>query len=98
MGVSKNSGTPKTSILIGFSTLNHPFSGTPIFGNTQMGPENSTHKVNRARKILNQHLQGNVFMFFSWQLPPIVLLEATYCDSSSEFHPKTNGSSTQQFD
>ena len=33
MGVSKNSGTPKSSILIGFSILNHPFWGTPIFGN-----------------------------------------------------------------
>ena len=25
---------PKSSILIGFSTINHPFWGTPIFGNT----------------------------------------------------------------
>ena len=25
MGVSKNNGTPKLSILIGFSTINHPF-------------------------------------------------------------------------
>ena len=32
--VSKNSGTPKSSILIGFSIINHPFWGTPIFGNT----------------------------------------------------------------
>ena len=36
MGVSKNRGTPKSSILIGFSIINHPFWGTPIFGNTQM--------------------------------------------------------------
>ena len=36
MGVSKNSGTPKPSILIGFSIINHPFWGTPIFGNTHM--------------------------------------------------------------
>ena len=36
MGVSKNGGTPKSSILIGFSIINHPFWGTPIFGNTQM--------------------------------------------------------------
>ena len=37
MGVSKNSGTPKSSILIGFSIINHPFWGpTPIFGNTNM--------------------------------------------------------------
>ena len=32
MGVSKNNGTPKSSILIGFSIINHPFWGTPIFG------------------------------------------------------------------
>ena len=35
-GVSKNRGTPKSSILIGFSIINHPFWGTPIFGNTQI--------------------------------------------------------------
>ena len=29
MGISKNRGTPKSSILIGFSIINHPFSGTP---------------------------------------------------------------------
>ena len=34
MGVSKNHGTPKSSILIGFSIINHPFWGTPIFGST----------------------------------------------------------------
>ena len=34
MGVSKNSGTPKSSILIGISLINHPFWGTTIFGNT----------------------------------------------------------------
>ena len=33
MGVSKNNGTPKSSILIGFSIINHPFWGTPIIGN-----------------------------------------------------------------
>ena len=31
MGVSKNAGTPKSSILIGFSIINHPFWGTPTF-------------------------------------------------------------------
>ena len=34
MGVSENRGIPKSSILIGFSLINHPFWGTPIFGNT----------------------------------------------------------------
>ena len=33
MGVSKNNGIPKSSIFIGFSIINHPFWGTPIFGN-----------------------------------------------------------------
>ena len=36
MGVSKNRGTPKSSILMGFSIINHPFWGTTIFGNTHM--------------------------------------------------------------
>ena len=36
MSVSKNNGTLKSSLLIGFSIINHPFWGTPIFGNTQM--------------------------------------------------------------
>ena len=39
MGVSKNSGTPKSSILIGFSIINiykPSILGTLIFGNTHM--------------------------------------------------------------
>ena len=31
MGVSKNRGTPKSSILIGFSFINHPFWWFPYF-------------------------------------------------------------------
>ena len=36
MHVSKNRGTPKSSILMGFSVINHPFWGTSIFGNIHM--------------------------------------------------------------
>ena len=36
MGVSKNRGTLKSSIFIGFSIINHPFWDTPIFGNIHM--------------------------------------------------------------
>ena len=36
MDVSENSRTPKSSILIGFSIINHLFWGTPIFGNTHI--------------------------------------------------------------
>ena len=42
MGVSENSGTPKSSTLIGFSILNHPFWGTPILGNIHIVPGSST--------------------------------------------------------
>ena len=39
--------TPKSSILIGCSILNHPFWGTPIFGNTHMFLREATfsHKL-----------------------------------------------------
>ncbi len=38
LDVSTNNGAPKSSILIGFSLINHPFWGpTPIFGNTHFG-------------------------------------------------------------
>ena len=36
MGVSENSGTPKSPILIGFSIINHPFWGTTTLGNTHI--------------------------------------------------------------
>ena len=42
MDVSENSGTPKSSILMGFSIINHPFWGTPIFGNTQIEHQTGT--------------------------------------------------------
>ena len=38
LGVSENSGTPKSSILIGFPIKNHPFWGTSIFGNPHFHP------------------------------------------------------------
>ena len=34
--VSKNSGDPKSSILMAFSIIRHPFWGRPIFGNTHV--------------------------------------------------------------
>ena len=39
LGVSENNGTPKSSMLIGFSIINHPFWGTSIFGNTLLVPQ-----------------------------------------------------------
>ena len=40
MDVSENSGTPKSSILIGIPIINHPFWGTPIFGRSCSEPQN----------------------------------------------------------
>ena len=42
LGVSENSGTPKSSILIGFSIINHPFwvplfLETPLFTSSKKG-------------------------------------------------------------
>ena len=49
MVVSKNRGTPKSSILIGFSIINHPFWGTTIFGNSHIPvvPHKAVAEVSR---------------------------------------------------
>ena len=36
LDVSENRDTPKSYIFIGFSIINHPFWGIPIFGNTHL--------------------------------------------------------------
>ena len=50
MGVSENSGTPKSSNLIGFSIINHPCWGTTIFGNTHI----ALYDQNNSRFYLNE--------------------------------------------
>ena len=49
MGVSKNRGTPKSSILIGFSLINHPFWDTPIFGNTHFPSSQNQKRLEGLR-------------------------------------------------
>ena len=67
MVVSENSGTPKSSILIGFSTINHPFWGTTIFGNTYVSRENLRYissKKSTGRSPAptpHRHLQDELF-------------------------------------
>ena len=51
MGVSKNNGTSKSSILIGFSIVNHPFWGTPFFGNTHIG-EKAQRVVRKSSTVV----------------------------------------------
>ena len=52
MGVSKNRGTPKSSILIGFSLINHPLWGTRIFGHIHIYLYDSM--LHSASRNLNQ--------------------------------------------
>ena len=64
VGVSKNRGTPKSSILIGFSIINHPFWGTPIFGNTHALPRTKTLKrlcLDEKYPIKRKIRKGNQF-------------------------------------
>ena len=60
MGVSENSGTPKSSILIGFSIINHPFWGTPIFGNTHISADPVVPGGARQRSYANCEFLGGV--------------------------------------
>ena len=52
MGVSLNGGTPKSSILLGFSVINHPFWGYPYFWK---------HPI-RGERILKQSKLTNNFV------------------------------------
>ena len=47
LDVSEKNGTPKSSILVGFSIINHPFWGAPIFGNTHL----DDHEIYYTRKF-----------------------------------------------
>ena len=64
MGVFKNNGTPKSSILIWFSTINHPLWGTPIFGNTQFMSNKTEAQMSLALGVstiatLASRIEGN---------------------------------------
>ena len=60
MGVSENSGTPKSSILIGFSIINYLFLGTSIFGNPHINMLNQTW--GESIKVW----MHTVFFFLGW--------------------------------
>ncbi len=54
----KNIGTPKSSILIGFSIINHPFWGPPIFGTSTWYPN-----VSCIYLYLVSYLMSNIDLF-----------------------------------
>ena len=49
--------TPKSSILIGFSLMNHPFWGTTIFGNTHILTASTDFSIETTRPISHQHIR-----------------------------------------
>ena len=57
MDVSENSGTPKSSMLIGLSIINHPFWGTPNSGNTHMNMHVENHDL-QGRKFTSGWIVG----------------------------------------
>ena len=61
MDVSWNSGTPKSSILIGFSIINHAFWGTSIFGNTHVYYISKTAKWGTKKKSIPPVIQFLTF-------------------------------------
>ena len=86
MDVSENSGTPKSSILIGFSIINHPFWGPPIFGNTHILPSTTFNSsffvvildtISRQTHILH-HSPPHFFRRFYWGL--VGFPSITWCD------------------
>ena len=73
-GLSNNSGTPKSSILIGFSIINHPFWGfPPIYGNTHK-KRNHTFSTGNSRIHLLR-IQGVHCHRMTWRSLTVVWLQ-----------------------
>ena len=53
MVVSWNGCTPKSSILVGFSLMNHPFWGTRIYGNP--------HMTNKKNTLLLRYMKQKLY-------------------------------------
>ena len=66
MGVSKNSGIPKSSILIGFSLINHPFWGTTIFGSIHNMRKDFLHEKLGRKDVVARFCIGLDFVAGFW--------------------------------
>ena len=90
MGVSENSGTPKSSILIGFSIINHPFWGTPIFGNTHIDSPTNVYKCigclgeSRVYSLFTTHF---FLIAENSSLQKPVVFDVSGCEDVMIFHP-----------
>ena len=64
MDVSENRGTPKSSILIGVSIINHPFRGTTILGNTHIQPTYITYQTS--------NFPHELYFIHGWKQHPVL--------------------------
>ena len=67
MGVSKNSGTPKSSILVGFSIINHQILGSPYFwkhphSNLHAPSQQKSNKTQHQKYFLNDNIPPNTVL------------------------------------
>ena len=81
MGASEHGGTPKSSISIGISIINHPFWGTPIFGNTHMIFGKFSGRIGEMIQF-DDHILQNIRLNF-W---PFV-----FCDKTAGWSTKSLG-------
>ena len=85
MGVSNNRGTPKSSILIGFSIINHPFWRTSIFGNTHM------FSVRKLRSLFS------LLRMVAWAIfcrSKILNYDTTWCGDDTTSHASVKQTTT----
>ena len=79
VGVSLNGGfSPKSSILIGFSIINHPYWGTTILGNPHMLVESWSTGKERFNFFTVSHLSLELRFFFCF-FRPSPLQQVVFC-------------------
>ena len=80
MVVSENGGTPKSSILIGISIINHPFWGTPIFLETPiyLGKPWEMIQFDRRMRCWSQSLTGMNTWFPTKESPLFCMVDFIY--------------------
>jgi len=84
-------GTPKSSIF-GFSSVNHPFGGTPIYGNPPyfMGISWNTIVVMKFEEYIVDQTNRDLYGFISWNIlvdktdRDFMVTYRDLCDSSWE--------------
>ena len=89
MDVSENSGTPKSSILIWFSIINHPFWGTPIFGNTHIKFCTGKLTIPLVTLVSFRCFNSNVWFFSSFQCSKCLAVAGDQLHKTNSWHNYT---------